>query len=301
MNYFLWGILGYGIYNILNSKSVQSQDTIPTETGKHVVLENAKYNYFASPDHGGNPRAKNIFGEGKFNYQNTIQNKVIEDAYAEDGRFVLDTYGIGNDRIKTISDKKIELVGLECNAVSILNLYKSLGLIYPSWKSNRFEDEFTNIFIDANLLNIEDRRPAKNTDYSIPKELNADLRGFKEADAKKIGLSFYKIQTKDYCVIAQELARFSSYAERTGMKNKKFEVKIFRTNTGSLDYKEMEKYIKDGKVIRLSITYKPDGHYVIMNDISIAKNMFICDDPLNGKDKQYSLDRIQEAWTLDVV
>jgi hypothetical protein len=255
------GVFGFIGYQLLKPEPALTQE-LPL-----IIPENLKY----KPDfnklvYGGNPRATNIKGSGKFNYFGITQ------AYPN--------------------------FGFECRAASVVNIYKSLGLIAPNMDRASFEKEFTNIYMDPDNKNSV-RKPAANKFFSIPYVYTMSMRGYKEEDFRQ----GQKVLTSDlYVHYANEIAKVSNYATVTGMQNKIFKKKTFK------DYFDLETHLKEGWTAWLAVSdpaYRY-GHYITGNALLKESNNLTkwinSDDSINGKDTTYLLSKVNvgKSWAIIV-
>ena len=278
MNILKWAIGGFFFYEFFlkEESSIVGQSV-------NVIQENDAFNINKDDGlHGGNPLAKNIKGQGKFNYLNTVQLR---------GRYIQDK----NENVFPLENKKGDPWGIECKFVSVINLYKSLGLLEPAYTANQFEEEFTNIFNENGFR--KQRKPIKKYGYEISSILNHDLRGREEITKPQ-----RRLTGLDYIDIANNLARVCPHARKTGMNNKRFKF----VNLFDKELKTLKKHLENGGVACSFLFPAYDkGHYITVHRID--GNILYCDDPLrdiarwNFQDKTYETNLIQTAWTLQAI
>jgi hypothetical protein len=275
-------------------------------------------------DKGGNPDAKNIAGEGKFNY------KPDEQPY------------------KTF--------GIECKSGTILSIYKSLGLLPPDMTRVEVEHQLTHLDTEPDVpKGYKDLTKSSTivvTEKVFDQKYNRDMRGFLRYpdiyETTKNGEIKYDKDKKPIIKVrgsllsaddtlspekfrdtANKLAQKSKYAVTTGMQKTKFEVTRFSSPENLI------KHLNSGGVAR---AYLPEwttadghnGHYVVVTGIDPTskgdlndhleylkdevKNKakkrvikVIADDNLTGTKREgyYTLDNIsfapdnlRQAWTL---
>lgn len=294
INLFLYGLFGYVVYNALQSNSLISQEA------QKIIPENAKWRFDNSKKNGsffGNPLATNLFGSGAFNYQNTIQNRLIEAELIEAELKKRSPLYIAPDSIK--KKEKNKLIGLECKFISVLNLYKSLGLIHPEMTSKSFAEKYTNIFDTDHLLYPKYKRKATYPYYSIDSKYNADLRGFLPVDAELAKMEFNEYLKSDYVELANQLTLHSEYAKYTGMDKKTFRLIEFPFNPDKPDFTSMNSFLAKGRIIRANIKYGAHGHYVDIVKFVLTQKIFVADDPLALTQQIYDIGDLKNAWSID--
>lgn len=292
----LWGIGAYIFYRIFGKNT-----SIVGQEKQVVIPENEKWKFNKLKKIGsffGNPIASNLLGSGTFNYQNTLQNRFFEsELRIARVQKRAPIYIIPDTIKKNIQDK---LVGLECKFISVINLYKSLGIIHPEMTAKTFAEMYTNIFDTDDLLYPIYKRCATYPYYSIDPKYNADIRGFLPEDAKKVGLEYHKFTEQDYVKLANQLALHSDYAKRTGMDKKTFTLINFSYNSQKPDFTLMNSFLAKGRLLGANIVYDQDGHYVNIIKLIPSKGVFFADDPLSLETKIYPMKDIINVWSIDL-
>lgn len=254
-NCLLWGGIGFLTYAFLKEENhAQPVDR------DILIKENFKYNpSFNKEEYGGNPEASNLKGSGKFNYVRIIQAR--------------------------------RKFGLECYAASVVNIYKSLGIISPTMSRLEFELTYTNLYMDKDAP-WDYKKSVIKSDYRIPKYYNDNLRG-----KYNLSLGQKNITKKDFAIIAKNISEVSNYSIYTGMRGKSFEVIDIRKE-------EIEKYLLLGYAIRFYTT-EEGGHYVVATGLkkqTVTKNKqiikILTDDTWYITTCEYDLQTISEPWII---
>lgn len=292
-----YGLIGFVLYELF-----RKDEPVYGQGAGKTIKENAEIkNRFMNKEvfpysFGGNPDADNVWGKGKFNYELTVQNLYWEDELREAKKDSRKSSYIPPKDIIRQEFPEVKLVGLECRAVTVLNLFKSLGIIHPKWSSLIFEENHTNIFSDADLLYRQYRRKAANKDFSLDSKYNSFLRGFPKEDSIKSGMPYNIITPSMYVQIAEKIAAIpGSYAEKSGMKDKKFLLKKF----GISDLSKAAKHTDEKGVIYANIKYGTGNHYVLITSIDLKDRTYSCDDPLKGSARIRNISDITDLWSID--
>ncbi|HMW08734.1 MAG TPA: hypothetical protein PLM36_25630 [Leptospiraceae bacterium] len=252
-----WAGIGALAFLYLNKKEETQAQSIDSNT---IVKENLKYNpIFNKAEFGGNPFATNQRGSGKFNYLGFLQAK--------------------------------HAFGLECYSASVVNIFKSLGIIEPNMSRRRFELTYTNLHLASDAPS-EYKKSLKKSKYRIPSTFNDSLRGMYKLSKGQIELS-----PAGFAVVAQKISEVSDYALHTGMRGKDF-VAV------SIKKDDIEKYLLAGYVVRI-YTKKDTGHYVVSTGIKEIKDnagniekVILTDDTWYGANYEYKFEETYSPWII---
>ena len=203
-----------------------------------LVRENLKYNQiFSKTEFGGNPYATNKKGSGKFNYLGFLQAK--------------------------------HAFGLECYAASVVNIFKSLGIIEPNMGRKEFELTYTNLHLASDAPESF-KKLVKKSGYRIEEYFNDSLRGMYDLG------------------IGQEQLSPENFAEI------------------SIKKEEIETYLLAGYIVR--IYTDKEGHYTVATSIKKIplKNgksikIVLTDDTWYGANTAYQMKYVHEPWIIKAV
>ena len=227
-----------------------------------LVRENLKYNQiFSKTEFGGNPYATNKKGSGKFNYLGFLQAK--------------------------------HAFGLECYAASVVNIFKSLGIIEPNMGRKEFELTYTNLHLASDAPESF-KKLVKKSGYRIEEYFNDSLRGMYD-----LGIGQEQLSPENFAEIAKKISNVSNYANYTGMRGKNF-VAI------SIKKEEIETYLLAGYIVR--IYTDKEGHYTVATSIKKIppKNgksikIVLTDDTWYGANTAYQMKYVHEPWIIKAV